>query len=307
MPDLPDVLDRLLTSYVPSALVLTAFVTTIAYIHSLRLKVLVFSMPIPFTCAYIATGGMPINATHVVGLFLVVLYHWVVFGARMGLRAPLGVAIGGGVTFYLTAAWLARPLADWPFWPLAGIWLAMYLVAARAMRGVDEPGHRSAAPWQVKAPTIFSIALVVYMLRDLLAGAVTTFPYAGVFTSYEMRRSLRTLATQFTINVISIASMIACMRATQAYLPGYWPLAVGWLAVFATLGVIYGLGLGKPPGLAVEAGDQPAGAERQAAVMPAEDAPGPVLAADADQPADEPSVDAGGDAGPARAPGEMAG
>jgi hypothetical protein len=26
-------------------------------------------------------------------------------------------------------------------------------------------------------------ALVVYVLRDLLAGAVTTFPYAGVFTS----------------------------------------------------------------------------------------------------------------------------
>jgi hypothetical protein len=34
MPDLSDAFDRLLVSYLPSALVLTAFVTTIASIHA---------------------------------------------------------------------------------------------------------------------------------------------------------------------------------------------------------------------------------------------------------------------------------
>ncbi len=247
MLDLPDAFDRLLFSYLPSALVLTAFVTTIASIRTPRVKVLVFAMPVPFTCAYLATGSIPVNATHLAGLFFAVLYHWIVFGVREWLKAPLSVGIATGVSFFLAAASLARPLADWPFWPLAIVWLAAYLVAARSMRGVDEPGHRSTAPWQVKAPSIFSIALVVYVLRDLLAGAVTTFPYAGVFTSYEMRKSLHTLAVQFTINVISIASMIGCMYATQNHLSGYWPLVAGWVAVFISLGLIYGFGIGKPP------------------------------------------------------------
>ena len=67
---LPHILLDQLQHHVPSALVLTAFVTIMAYVRSLRAKALIYSLPVPFSCAYMATQ-LPINATHLTGLALV--------------------------------------------------------------------------------------------------------------------------------------------------------------------------------------------------------------------------------------------
>jgi hypothetical protein len=82
---LPPILLDQVRHHVPSALVLTAFVTTLAYVRSPRAKALIYSLPVPFSCAYLATR-LPINATHLTGLALVVGYNWAVYLLRARCR-----------------------------------------------------------------------------------------------------------------------------------------------------------------------------------------------------------------------------
>ncbi len=232
--------------------VLAAFVTTIAYIHDPKLKMLVFSMPIPFSCAYLVTGS-PIDTTNMVGIVLVTLYHWVVYGMVMRLKLPLAVGIATGVLGYIGFAWLCKGSAQMiPLTVASVIVLLMWGASMVFYRGVQEEGHRSRSPWYVKMPLVFVIALCIYSITGLLAGAVTTFPYAGVFTSYEMRKSLRTLAGQYMVNNLSFILMFVAIAAAEHQ---HWSrpisLLTGWVAMIVTIWIIYGLGWGAPKKLTV--------------------------------------------------------
>jgi hypothetical protein len=112
---------------------------------------------------------------------------------------------------------------------------------------IPEDGHRSRSPWYVKLPLIYVIAVCIYSITSLLAGAVSTFPYAGVFTSYEMRRSLRTLAGQYTINNFSFLAMFVAIALGEHWAwPKPMPLAAGWVAIIVTIWAIYFFEWGKP-------------------------------------------------------------
>lgn len=226
------------------AAVLTVFVIAIAYVRSPRAKALIYSLPVPFSCAYIASG-LPVNATHIAGLILVVGYNWLVY-LLCRARVPLLVAIVLSAAAYFAGAMALRPLASVSLWWIAGIaavgWLATF-IKYRAEAGQD---HRSRTPWYVKAPLIFALAMAVFNATDLLAGGVGMFPYAGMFTSYEMRHSLRTLAGQFTINALGLlACLVTIHIAEQAGLPAPLPLVLGWMPVLIWAAVVQALKLGR--------------------------------------------------------------
>ncbi len=229
---------------VPSALVLTAFVIAIAYVRSSRLKTFIYSLPVPFTCAYLATG-LPMNATYVTGLILVVGYNWAVYVLHIKLRVPLLIAIVTSAVAYSVSGMLLRPMAGVSIWYVAAIGVAGWVLNLRLYRPSVQPDHRSKTPWWVKAPLIFGIAMMVYNATKLLAGAVGTFPYAGVFTSYEMRHSLRTLAGQFTINAMGILLCMLVIAATEPYLARPWPLALGWVPMLGWTGLVHWMGIGR--------------------------------------------------------------
>lgn len=232
----------------PKALILTAFVTAIAYIHTPRLKTLVFSMPIPFTCAYLASG-LPIGPTHISGLILVTFYHWIFYAIFRGMGGPLWLGIGTAVTAYIGIAFVVAnytPVPDVPFlWMCAGAFL-LWVLGAWLYRPIHEPGHRGKTPWWIKSPIVFVIALVIFSLTSLLSGAVTTFPYAGVFTSYEMRHSPRTLAGQYTVNNLSFLLMFMTIWSLEGRAPSPLPLLAGWAVLLVSLTMIYKMGVGKP-------------------------------------------------------------
>jgi hypothetical protein len=235
----PMVLDQLQRHVVP-ACVLTAFVISIAYVRSPRAKALIYSLPVPFSCAYLATG-LAINATHITGLMLVVGYNWLVYGL-VRAKVPLVAAILAGAGVYFGGAWLLRPLAGLEsaaLWSAAGIALAGWILGVWFYRPREEPGHRSRTPWWVKAPLIFAIAMGVYNATDLLAGGVGMFPYAGVFTSYESRHSLRTLAGQFTINSLGLLMCLVTIHlAEQAGVPVVAALLMGWAPVLGWIAFV---------------------------------------------------------------------
>lgn len=229
------------------ATVLSGFVIAIGYVRSPRAKALIYSLPVPFSCAYIATG-LPINATHISGLILVVGYNWLVY-LLCRARVPLLAAIALSAGAYFAGAMALRPLAQVSLWWLAGAGVLGWLVALWKYRGEAGRDHRSRTPWYVKAPLIFAIALAVYNATDLLAGGVGMFPYAGTFTSYEMRHNLRTLAGQFTINALGLlACLVTIHLAEEARLPVPLPLALGWASVLLWAAIVQALRLGQAHG-----------------------------------------------------------
>ena len=190
---------QLLFAHAWKAAILTTYVTLLNLTHSPRIKMVIFAMPIPFTCAFLASG-LKINASHMSGLTLVTLYHWLVYLLHVKWKYPLLPTIFASAGTYVLIAALIRPLSDVPFlfavFPVIGLWfLGLYLY-----KPIHDAGHRSPTPWWIKVPGVFCIGLCLYFLTGLMGGAVASFPYAGVFTSYEMRRSLRILAGQFMIN-----------------------------------------------------------------------------------------------------------
>lgn len=232
------------------AIILTVFVTSIAYVRSNRAKLLIFSMPVPFSCSYLQSG-LAISNTHLTGMVLVTLYHWLVFLVVRRFRGPLAIGIALGAAGYLASAWFVahsprlEGVRAMPFLALAGVLLALWILGVALYKPQTEPGHRSFAPWYIKSPVIFLISLLIFAATPLLAGGVTTFPYAGVFTSYEMRRSLRTLAGQYTINNLSFLLMfVAIWALEQNHAPRLAALAGGWIVLSLTLAAVYRVGMG---------------------------------------------------------------
>jgi hypothetical protein len=225
------------------AAVLTAFVIAMAYVRAPRGKALIYSLPVPFSCAYLATG-LAINATHISGLMLVVGYNWLVYVLARA-RVPLVGAIVVSAGAYFGAAMALRPLAAVSLWWLAGAGLVGWVVALAAYRGREQPAHRSRTAWYVKAPLIFAIAMSVYNATELLAGGVGMFPYAGIFASYESRHSLRTLAGQFTLNALGLLMCLLTIHMAEGRVPAPVPLILGWVPVLGWAGVVRMMELGK--------------------------------------------------------------
>ena len=238
-------LDQAQRHALPAA-VLTAFVITIAYVRTPRAKALIYSLPVPFSCAYLATR-LPINATHLSGLMLVVGYNWLVYLLTRA-KVPLLLAIVLSAAAYFGAAMALRPLAAISLWWLAATGLLGWLIAWAAYRPRLEPTHRSRTAWFVKAPLIFTIAMIVFNTTHLLSGGVGTFPYAGLFASYESRHSLRTLAGQFSLNALGLLACLLTIHVAENHLPTPWPLALGWLPVLGWAGFVHWRGVGRVEG-----------------------------------------------------------
>lgn len=218
----------------PAAAVLALFVTAIAYTPAARLKVLIMSIPVPFTCAYLATD-IPVDSTHLSAFGLIVLYHMVVYALHARIRLPLGVAIATGIALYLALGVALRPLRAVPLPWVAAVLLLGWVLWLRRYRPRPDPDFRSRAPIWIKLPGVFAIAIVIMNFVPLLAGAAVSFPFASVFTSYEMRHSLRTLTGQFPINVIGVGALVCTIWCLQGRLPAPWPLLLGWLPAMLAL------------------------------------------------------------------------
>jgi hypothetical protein len=174
-------------------------------------------------------------------LMLVVGYNWLV-STLVRAKVPLVVAIVLAAATYFGGAMALRPLSQTGSAGLgwaAGIGFLGWITGVSLYRPRAEPGHRSLTAWWVKAPLIFAIAMAVYNATDLLAGGVGMFPYAGVFTSYESRHSLRTLAGQFTINSLGLLMCLVTIHlAEQAGVPEVAALLMGWVPVLAWIAFV---------------------------------------------------------------------
>jgi len=212
-------------------LVVTGQSTVMAYVHSPRVKALVYTLPLPFTLASLALAK-PVDATHVLGICCVPLYANCVRWLHYNARLPIAVAIAGGA---LANAIVAVSLADviprtpGAFWLSMAVLLAGGLVLLLRMPSVDEPGHRSLLPVPAKVLIIGAVVTALVLAKQHLGGFMTGFPMVGVVGAYEARRSLRTLCGAVPILLLSFVPLlgVAYLLGPRMGLPA--SLALGWL------------------------------------------------------------------------------
>jgi len=242
------VLDQILAEMPRRAVaagVIALFVTAIAYAHSPRVKVFIFSLPIPFTCSYLASR-IAIDGSHFFALALGVTYHGMVYLLRTRMKLPIFACIGISVAIYLFLGSNFTFMRDvYPPYIAIGL-LAGWIAWLRYYRPTVEPGHRSMAPWWLKLPGTFLISFTIMNLVGLMAGAAVVFPFAGVFTSYEMRHSLRTLLGQYIINLLAMGLMLLLLWAVQHHMSKIPALAIGGAIAVSAMAAFYFTGLGKP-------------------------------------------------------------
>ena len=222
--------------------VVTAQVLTVAYIHAPRAKSMIYMLPLPFSTGLVSTGH-GIDTTHMLGMAVVWGFLWLIWLLHTRLRVPIiladlcGIAVYGMAGFALAKVVPAHSgLASPWYWTAASILLVLSLLALR-LRHPQEPGHRSAMPLPLKGALVVLVILVLIGVRSSLRGFMPTFPLATIFTVYEARHSLRTLAQRIPIFIAGftfMATVIAWLLPVQtpiAPVDYVLPLLCGW-AVF---------------------------------------------------------------------------
>lgn len=225
----------------------TALGTFAAYIKDPQVKAGMGTIPIPFSCAWLAVGA-PVDTSNALGQFLILAYVHIVRVLHDRYRAPILPAIAVGIATYAgmgallyktiphseTAFWIANVLSV-----LTGLWLF------RTQDYSVGVSYRTPLPAPLKAGAIATVLLFLITIKKSLGGFATFFPMMGSVTSYESRHSLRDQCRQMTLFMIAGPGLLIPMRYTQVFL--------GWSKWSVLLtGVIVYMAIYWPLNLAVK-------------------------------------------------------
>jgi hypothetical protein len=209
--------------------------TAVAYLHHPKWKSLILSLPIPFTVANLSLG-QGVNVTHVLGLFLLLLYtHGVrLLHLRLGLPIILSIAVSAA-GYAATGIWLAGivPVTETSFWLLSGLLFLLSLALLRFTAHRQEPGHRTPLPVWIKLPIIAGVILLLIIGKKMLQGFMTMFPMVGIVAAYEARHSLWTICRAIPVFSVCTLPMMAVIHVTQPYLGLGGALGAGWIVYLA--------------------------------------------------------------------------
>jgi hypothetical protein len=237
----------LLSTYFPINLwdvmlviVVSISATILAYLPKPRWKALVISLPIPFTLMVLA-AGRPLDATNVMGLFLLLLFHHSARLLHQRFRIPiilsiilsaLGYCVLGSVSAYLLPKTDAAFWVTWSFVFLLG----SYLILSQSDQ--TEPEYRTQLPVWIKLPITVGVVILLILIRNILQGVASVFPMVGVIAVYESRYCLWTLSRQIPVVMVSIGTMMAATYLIQQHSGLPIALLIGWCVFLVVFGLI---------------------------------------------------------------------
>ncbi|MFY1616509.1 hypothetical protein [Micromonospora sp. WMMD736] len=226
-----------------AVLLVTAVVWAVSVIRSVRLRALVYSLPLPMTLALVTTG-YDVDGGQVLGVLGLNLFFVTVALTHRRLRWPILLADGAGIAVYvaLSAGLVA---VDVPFEAaLAGtllLWLAAMLLRRRRARPVTGTADGSAAtglPVLLKLVVIFVGAILTALLGTVLREMVVTFPYSGVLVAVEARHQLSEFTGHFTRNSLALVAFLAAYHYVQDVSTA-GALGAGWVAFAVVAAVLH--------------------------------------------------------------------
>jgi hypothetical protein len=246
---------------VGAALAVTAVVWAVTLIRSVRLRALVYSLPLPMSLVLLGGPGR-VDGTQVIGVALLVGFFAVVTAVHARLGGHILLADALGILAYVGVAAAVARVGPIPFLPaLAAVclsWLAVQagrrLVpgrdAGRAASYTERDTGRQARDGSpaVARPglagalgrlvLVCAAALLTVGLGGLLSGLVVTFPYSGVLVAVEARRHLGEFTGHFARTSLALVAFLAGYRLAQD--AGTWPgLAAGWAAFSVTAAALH--------------------------------------------------------------------
>lgn len=225
-----------------SALLIAAVVVVVRLIPSVRLKAAVYSLPIPMTLALLASGA-PVDARHLLGVVLLVLFFAVVSTLHHRLGLHILLADAGAVAAYLLIAWPLTGLGGLSF-PLVLAAVCLLWTAVGLRR---PPPARNAPPQRPRladAALVVGAALLIAPLAGTLQAFVVTFPYSGVLVAVETRRTLPAFTRQFARASLALVAFLAAYHLATPLGTG-WALATAWGAHLATAALLIATGTGR--------------------------------------------------------------
>ncbi|GIE95565.1 hypothetical protein Ari01nite_30300 [Paractinoplanes rishiriensis] len=205
-------------------------VWAIGLIRPVRVRALVYSLPIPMTLV-LAGGTVRVDGAQVVGVLLLVAFLAVTAFLHVRMKAPAVLAVVTAAAGYVLVAW-ALP-ARLPLLPcllaVAGLWLVGVLVRPTPEFERPAPPPLSWPVAAAKLTAVLAASFSMVWLGGLLAGLVVTFPYSGVLVAVEVRRELVAFTWAFTRTAIGLVGFIGGFAAAQEHGTAAG-LAAGWLA-----------------------------------------------------------------------------
>ncbi|MGC4850488.1 hypothetical protein ACLQ3F_24925 [Micromonospora sp. DT15] len=223
-----------------AVLLVTAVVWAVSVIRSVRLRALVYSLPLPMTLALVTTGYR-VDGAQVLGVLGLNLFFVTVAVTHQRWRWPILLADVAGIAAYvaLSAGLLA---VDIPFEvALAStlvLWLAAILWLRRRARRRGACAQETVTvaetrpdglPVLLKLVVIFVGAVLTALLGAVLRGMVVTFPYSGVLVAVEARRQLAEFSRHFARNSLALVGFLTAYHYFQD-VSSAAALGVGWAA-----------------------------------------------------------------------------
>ncbi len=211
-------------------LAVTVQAVMLAYTFDPRWKAFILMLPIPFTFATLAVAR-PVDATHVLGLVLLLLFTHAVRVLHYDLRMPIILSIVLAAGGYCAVGWAVAgvlPTTEWTFWLSAAATVVVALAAMRLVPHREESGHKSLTPLWIKLPTIIAVVLLLVAIKHGLRGFMTLFPMVGVIGAYEARKCLWTVNRAIPAAMLTILPMMAASHVTQGLVGLGLSLVIGW-------------------------------------------------------------------------------
>jgi hypothetical protein len=219
-----------------TCLLVTGVVWLVSLFRSVRMRALIYSLPIPMTMVLI-TRHTDVDGWHVLGVVLLVAFFFVVGALYQRVGWGIFAADACGVLSYVAVAAAVTLAATPPILPALAVVLCLWLVAmlVLARRGeASSPGVRADAdqrrlPAPLKLVIVFAGSLLTVGLAGALSGFVVTFPYSGILVAVEARHHLLAFSRQFARNSISLVAFLAAYHWAFAHSQRV-ALAVAWAA-----------------------------------------------------------------------------
>lgn len=226
-----------------AVLLVTAVVWAVSVIRSVRLRALVYSLPLPMTLALVTTG-YDVDGAQVLGVLGLNLFFVTVAVTHRRLRWPILLADGAGIGVYVALS-AGLVTVDVPFEAaLAGtlvLWVAAMLLRRRRARPVtvtaDEPAAKG-LPVLLKLVVIFVGAILTALLGAVLRAMVVTFPYSGVLVAVEARHQLSEFTWHFARNSLALVAFLAAYHYVQDVSTA-GALGAGWVAFASVAAVLH--------------------------------------------------------------------
>lgn len=224
------------------AMAIALIIVIISAVKNPIIKTIIYSLPIPITLALIASQK-GVSSSHIVGLFLLVLFLWLVNWMRK-INANIFVADIISAAVYIGAGYSLIRLVQnesMSFALLSFLYLFLWLgfmFFGRRHKTENSPGKKGSINIVIKGILIFLIATALLTLKDVLKGIIVTFPFSGVFAVVEMQDQLHTLASEFTKNSIAILAFFVIVYAAMPGLSIYPAITLGWAGYLLTLKIV---------------------------------------------------------------------